>query len=64
MVRKTKFCGNKELICNAPIAKKCPYGYTSRFCWHFTDWIIVEGYCRWKLSGGNLYKFIRPTVTR
>ena len=21
------------------------------------DWIIVEGYCRWKLSSGNLYTF-------
>jgi hypothetical protein len=21
---KTKFCGNQELICNAPIAKTCP----------------------------------------
>jgi hypothetical protein len=24
------------------------------------DSIIVEGYCRWKLSSGNLYTFIRP----
>jgi hypothetical protein len=24
------------------------------------DWILVEGYSRWKLSSGNLYTFIRP----
>jgi hypothetical protein len=24
------------------------------------DWMIVECYCRWKLSNGNLYTFIRP----
>jgi hypothetical protein len=24
------------------------------------DWIIVDGYCRWKLSSGNLYSFIGP----
>jgi hypothetical protein len=24
------------------------------------DSIIVEAYCRWNLSSGNLYTFIRP----
>jgi hypothetical protein len=23
------------------------------------EWIIFDGYCRWKLSSGNLYTFIR-----
>jgi hypothetical protein len=23
------------------------------------DWVIVEWYCRWKISSGNLYTFIR-----
>ena len=26
----------------------------------FVAFVIFDGYCRWKLSSGNLYAFIRP----
>jgi hypothetical protein len=26
------------------------------------DAVIVGGFCRWKLSSGNLYTFITPTA--
>ena len=27
---------------------------------HIANLLLVEGYCRWKFSSGNLHTFIRP----
>ena len=30
-----------------------------QYAW-YSDFVLVEGSCRWKLSSGNLYTFIGP----